>query len=69
MDIMIKNESGDTIVNPDVVKVILANGYYVLDEHLVNELYLSDYELAKLKIKISNGELVEVHDGKVNRNE
>lgn len=57
---MIKNEAGDTIINPDVVTIIKDNGYYILDEDLVNQLYLSDYELAKIKIRIKKGELVEV---------
>lgn len=57
---MIKNEAGDIIINPNVVKIIKDNGYYILNESLVNQLYLSDYELAKIKIKIKKGELVEV---------
>lgn len=64
MDILIKNEVGDMIVNPEVIKIIKDFGYCVLEDKLVNELYISDYELAKLKIKIKNGELAEVNNGK-----
>lgn len=66
MDIMIKSTLGNMIVNPDVIRIIKDAGYYVIDDKTVNDLYLSEWELAKLKLRIYNGELVEVNNGKIN---
>lgn len=63
MDIMVESTLGDMIVNPDVVKIIKDNGYYVIEDKVVEDFLEAELELSKLKIKIKKGELVEVNNG------
>lgn len=44
-----KNESGDEIINPDVVKIIKDHNHCVISDGLANKLLHESLELAKLK--------------------
>ena len=64
MDIMIRTTIDELIPNPDVVKVLKENGYCILGDKVVDRMIKSELELAKLKVKIKKGELIESNNTK-----
>lgn len=54
--LVVKNEAGDTIINPDAVEVIKNAGFYILSESLTKKFLHESYELGKLKKLIKENE-------------
>lgn len=57
MDIIIETTIGEKIVNPEIVKVIVENGYCVVSKEQMNQYNADSLELVKLKLKIKEGKI------------
>ena len=53
--VIITNEAGDIIVNPDVVKIIKDHGFCVISDAMAKKLLDESLELGKLKRELKHG--------------
>lgn len=54
--VLIANDIGETIINPDVVKIIKEFHHVIMSDDLADQLLKDSCELAKIKIEKRNEE-------------
>lgn len=55
-DLIVKSETGEIIVNPEVTKELCSNGFYILSDSLMKQFLDDESELIHIKEEIKRKE-------------